>query len=42
MGWTAPWYSTADSDEALKTRDGGDLRCYRQADEQVFQTYETK
>jgi predicted dithiol-disulfide oxidoreductase (DUF899 family) len=26
----------------LKTRDGGDLRCYLHADNQVFQTYETK
>src|SRR6478752_4063610 len=28
MGWTTPWYSTADSGPALATRDGGDLRCY--------------
>lgn len=42
MGWTAPWYSTADSGPALTTRDGGDLRCYLKVDGQVFQTYETK
>ncbi|MCE9546605.1 MAG: DUF899 domain-containing protein [Planctomycetia bacterium] len=42
MGWTMPWYSTADSGDALKTRDGGDLRCYLKAGDQVFQTYETK
>lgn len=42
MGWTTPWYSTADSGEALATRDGGDLRCYLRDGEQVFQTYETK
>jgi predicted dithiol-disulfide oxidoreductase (DUF899 family) len=42
MGWTAPWYSTADSGDALATRDGGDLRCYLRSDERVFQTYETK
>ncbi len=41
MGWTAPWYSTADSGDALATRNGGDLRCYLIADEKVFQTYET-
>lgn len=42
MGWTTPWYSTADSGEALTaTRNGGDLRCYLRADEDVFQTYET-
>ena len=28
MGWTTSWYSTADSGDVLKTRDGGDLRCY--------------
>jgi predicted dithiol-disulfide oxidoreductase (DUF899 family) len=42
MGWTAPWYSTADAGQALATRDGGDLRCYLKSDGQVFQTYETK
>ena len=42
MGWTTPWYSTADSGQALATRDGGDLRCYLRTDDQVFQTYETK
>lgn len=42
MGWTTPWYSTVDSAETLKTRDGGDLRCYLRTDDQVFQTYETK
>jgi len=42
MGWTAPWYSTADSGDVLRTRDGGDLRCYLRADNQVFETYETK
>jgi predicted dithiol-disulfide oxidoreductase (DUF899 family) len=42
MGWTTPWYSTAQSGPALATRDGGDLRCYLSHDNQVFQTYETK
>jgi predicted dithiol-disulfide oxidoreductase (DUF899 family) len=42
MGWTTPWYSTADSGDAMKTRNGGDLRCYLRIDEDVFQTYETK
>lgn len=42
MGWTGPWYSTADSDKALATRNGGDLRCYLRTDGQVYQTYETK
>lgn len=42
MGWTTPWYSTADSAPALATRDGGDLRCYLRTGGQVFQTYETK
>jgi len=42
MGWTAPWYSTADSGNALATRDGGDLRCYLRVGDQVFETYETK
>jgi predicted dithiol-disulfide oxidoreductase (DUF899 family) len=42
MGWTAPWYSTADSGEVMATRDGGDLRCYLRTDDEVFKTYETK
>jgi len=42
MGWTTPWYSTADSGIVLATRNGGDLRCYLRDGEQVFQTYETK
>jgi len=42
MGWTAPWYSTADSGLVLATRNGGDLRCYLRDGDQVFQTYETK
>jgi predicted dithiol-disulfide oxidoreductase (DUF899 family) len=42
MGWTSPWYSTADSGGALATRDGGDLRCYLRTGDDVFQTYETK
>jgi predicted dithiol-disulfide oxidoreductase (DUF899 family) len=42
MGWTTPWYSTADSGAALATRDGGDLRCYLRDGGRVFQTYETK
>lgn len=42
MGWTAPWYSTADAPDILKTRDGGDLRCYFRTGNRVFQTYETK
>lgn len=42
MGWTMPWYSSADSGDALTTRDGGDLRCYWRTHDQVFQTYETK
>jgi predicted dithiol-disulfide oxidoreductase (DUF899 family) len=42
MGWTTPWYSTAESGQTLATRDGGDLRCYLSTDDQVFQTYETK
>lgn len=41
MGWTTPWYSTADSSDVLATRDGGDLRCYLRDGDQVFQTYET-
>lgn len=42
MGWTAPWYSTADSVEEMATRTGGDLRCYLLVGEDVFKTYETK
>lgn len=42
MGWTATWYSTEDSGDVLATRDGGDLRCYLQVGDEVFQTYETK
>jgi predicted dithiol-disulfide oxidoreductase (DUF899 family) len=42
MGWTMPWYSTADSPAVLATRDGGDLRCYLRSGGRVFQTYETK
>lgn len=42
MGWTAPWYSTADSADVLATRNGGDLRCYLRDGDAVFQTYETK
>ncbi len=42
MRWTPPWYSTADSGDVLATRDGGDLRCYLRAGDQVFETYETK
>ena len=42
MGWTAPWYSTADTDDALPAiRNGGDLRCYLRSAGEVFQTYET-
>ena len=42
MGWTTPWYSTADAGNVLTTRTGGDLRCYLRAGDEVFQTYETK
>jgi predicted dithiol-disulfide oxidoreductase (DUF899 family) len=42
MGWTAPWYSTADSGDVVKTRNGGDLRCYLRDGDHVFETYETK
>ncbi|MDB5345037.1 MAG: hypothetical protein JWP89_3414 [Schlesneria sp.] len=42
MGWTTPWYSTADSGKVLATRDGGDLRCYLREGDQVFETYQTK
>ena len=42
MGWTMPWYSTADTSDALpKIRDGGDLRCYLRVGDDVYQTYET-
>ncbi|MEO8465827.1 MAG: DUF899 family protein [Gammaproteobacteria bacterium] len=41
MGWTAPWYSTAESGATLATRSGGDLRCYLRYDGKVFQTNET-
>lgn len=41
MGWTTPWYSTADSGAVLATRNGGDLRCYLRAGDQVLETYET-
>ncbi len=42
MGWTTPWYSTADSRDVLATRNGGDLRCYLHVGDEVFETYETK
>jgi predicted dithiol-disulfide oxidoreductase (DUF899 family) len=42
MGWTPPWYSTADSGDVLKTRTGGDLRCYLRTGDEVLETYETK
>lgn len=42
MGWTAPWYSTADSGDLLATRNGGDLTRYLRTGGQVFETYETK
>jgi predicted dithiol-disulfide oxidoreductase (DUF899 family) len=42
MGWTTPWYSTADAGDAMRTRTGGDLRCYLRDGDRVFQTYETK
>ncbi|MBS0467222.1 MAG: DUF899 domain-containing protein [Proteobacteria bacterium] len=42
MGWTAPWYSTLDTGDALPAiRDGGDLRCYLRDGDEVYQTYET-
>jgi predicted dithiol-disulfide oxidoreductase (DUF899 family) len=31
MGWTMPWYSTAHSGPAFKTRNGGDLACRTRA-----------
>lgn len=42
LGWTTPWYSTADSADVMTTRNGGDLRCYLMADDEIFETYETK
>lgn len=42
MGWTPAWYSTANSDASLKTRDGGDLRVYLRDGEKVYLTYENK
>ena len=42
MGRTAPWHSTADSGGVLATRNGGGLRCYLRAGDEVFETYETK
>jgi predicted dithiol-disulfide oxidoreductase (DUF899 family) len=42
MGWTSTWYSTVDSGDVLAPRNGGDLRCYLRAGDQVFETYETK
>ncbi len=42
MGWTQPWYSTANAEDVLATRNGGDLRCYLRVGDQVFETYETK
>jgi predicted dithiol-disulfide oxidoreductase (DUF899 family) len=42
MGWTAPWYSTAESGDVMATRNGGDLRCYLRVGDEVFQTHETK
>lgn len=42
MGWTTPWYSTADSGERLATRPGGDLRCYLRDGGEIYQTFETK
>ena len=41
MGWTTPWYSTADSEDVLRPK-RGDLRCYLRVGDEVFQTYETK
>lgn len=42
MGWSMPWYSTADTGDALPAiRDGGDLRSYLSEGDAVFQTYET-
>ncbi len=38
MGWTAPWYSTADLGDVLATRDGGDLRCYLRVGDEVYET----
>ncbi len=42
IGWTAPWYSTADcQDKQMATRNGGDLRCYLRVSDDVFLTWET-
>lgn len=42
MGWSMPWYSTAETGNALPAiRNGGDLRSYLQGADAVFQTYET-
>ena len=42
MGWSMPWYSTADTGSALPAiRNGGDLRSYLRDGDTVFQTYET-
>lgn len=39
LGWTMPWYSTADSGDALPAiRNGGDLRCYLREGDAVYQT----
>lgn len=41
MGWTATWYSTADSGDALPAiRNGGDLRCYLRDGDSVFQAFD--
>jgi predicted dithiol-disulfide oxidoreductase (DUF899 family) len=42
MGWTSPWYSTADAGPSQATRDGGDLRVYLRDGERVYLTYENK
>jgi len=41
MGWSTPWYSTADSGAVMATRNGGDIRCYLRVGDQVLETYET-
>lgn len=41
MGWTMQWYSTEQAGDALKTRNGGDLRSFLNHDGKVFLTYET-
>lgn len=38
MGWTMPWYSTAD---APQIAGDGQLRCYLREGDQVYLTYET-